>query len=229
MLIVRMTIAGALAVAAIGTAAAQTASDAPAGKPIPLLQVLQAPERSQTKPHVKLAAKRVKKARVAAVRRAKVPERAAETRTAEWPQIKPAAIERAEEQVAAPAAPAAQPTELPVSEFVVKGQTVKVAQADAVNEIDLATKFQEKPKDTPAASPQASSSQASSSQTSSPQSDLAAAVTASAAVVAAQPQPPSKIGSPSWLAQVAAALGGAIAAGSVGWFLIGPAPLRQES
>lgn len=36
----------------------------------------------------------------------------------------------------------------------------------------------------------------------------------------------SRVGSASWIAQVLAALGGAVAAGSVAWFLIGSGPLR---
>ena len=46
----------------------------------------------------------------------------------------------------------------------------------------------------------------------------------------AAPPPRSRIGSAAWIAQVFAALGGAVAAGSVAWFLIGPAlPLKTES
>jgi len=39
-------------------------------------------------------------------------------------------------------------------------------------------------------------------------------------------QDTSAVGSASWIAQVLAALGGAIAAGTVAWFLIGAGPVR---
>lgn len=41
-----------------------------------------------------------------------------------------------------------------------------------------------------------------------------------------RPSAPSAVGSASWIAQLLAALGGAIAAGAVAWFLIRPAPER---
>ena len=40
------------------------------------------------------------------------------------------------------------------------------------------------------------------------------------------PQQGSDVGSTSWIMQVLAALGGAVAAGSVAWFLIGSTPQR---
>jgi len=42
-----------------------------------------------------------------------------------------------------------------------------------------------------------------------------------------RPSTPSPVGSASWIAQLLAALGGAIAAGLVAWFLIRPAPRRH--
>lgn len=42
-----------------------------------------------------------------------------------------------------------------------------------------------------------------------------------------RPSAPSAVGSASWIAQLLAALGGAIAAGAVAWFLIRPAPERK--
>jgi hypothetical protein len=42
-----------------------------------------------------------------------------------------------------------------------------------------------------------------------------------------KPSTPSPVGSASWIAQMFAALGGAIAAGAVAWFLIRPAPERN--
>jgi hypothetical protein len=46
-------------------------------------------------------------------------------------------------------------------------------------------------------------------------------------VATAAPQNPSPVGSPTWIAHVLAALGGAIAAGAVTWFLINPLPARS--
>ncbi len=42
-----------------------------------------------------------------------------------------------------------------------------------------------------------------------------------------KPSAPSPVGSASWIAQLLAALGGAVAAGAVAWFLIRPAPQRH--
>jgi hypothetical protein len=64
--------------------------------------------------------------------------------------------------------------------------------------------------------------------TTTPQSAAATPVV-HAMVVKADTQsvsPPSQVGSASWIAHVLAALGGAIAAGAVAWFLIRPAPER---
>lgn len=44
-----------------------------------------------------------------------------------------------------------------------------------------------------------------------------------------KPSTPSPVGSASWIVQLLAALGGAIAAGAVAWFLIRPAPERTYS
>lgn len=49
--------------------------------------------------------------------------------------------------------------------------------------------------------------------------------TATVAVARAQPEP-SPVGSTSWVTQILAGLGGAFAAGSAAWFLIGSAPQR---
>lgn len=58
-------------------------------------------------------------------------------------------------------------------------------------------------------------------------SQNAAAANASAANATAQSASP--VGSASWIAQVLAALGGAVAAGTVAWFLIGSGPVRTYS
>jgi hypothetical protein len=107
------------------------------------------------------------------------------------------------------------PAIAPPSELVIDGQTVRVASPDDANEIDLATNEQGA---LPAAAPAV---KAASTETAAPadKSDSAAAAVSQT----------SKVGSTSWLMQVMAALGAAVAAGSVAWFLIGSAPQRMVS
>ncbi len=53
-----------------------------------------------------------------------------------------------------------------------------------------------------------------------------AAPAADTATVARAQEETSHFGSASWIAQILAALGGAVAAGSAAWFLMGSAPQR---
>ena len=46
-------------------------------------------------------------------------------------------------------------------------------------------------------------------------------------VTTAEPQNPNPVGGPTWIAHVLAALGGAIAAGAVAWFLINPLTVQS--
>jgi hypothetical protein len=120
------------------------------------------------------------------------------------------------------APPAQQPTTAPTdpapSQLVVAGQTVQLASPDNVNEIDLAAN------DTAAQASDAAPSMVASAPAlreiaeAEPKSDSMNAVP--------PPQQGSDIGSTSWIMQVLAALGGAVAAGSVAWFLIGSTPQR---
>ena len=68
------------------------------------------------------------------------------------------------------------------------------------------------------------------SATAPPSADSSSAADALSAMAANPPvaQTPAPIGTLSWIAQVLAALGGAVAAGSVAWILIGPMPLRAD-
>ncbi len=97
--------------------------------------------------------------------------------------------------------------------MVVSGQTEQTESADQVNTLDLAVQrgaLPATPPNDPAAVAPASTTQ-----------------TALAAPVQAQEgQNAATVGSASWIAQVLAALGGAIAAGAVAWFLIGSGPVR---
>ena len=109
-----------------------------------------------------------------------------------------------------------RPAIAPPSELVIDGQTVRVASPDDANEIDLAIEQGALPAAAPAV-------KAANTETAAPadKSDSAAA--------AVSQTPSSKVGSASWLMQVMAALGAAVAAGSVAWFLIGSAPQRMVS
>ena len=109
-------------------------------------------------------------------------------------------------------------------ELVVAGRTVQVASPDEVNELDLAAKDTQPPASnapSDAASPVPATN------------DVAEAGSKSASLTAPPPQPStmparltSQVGSASWIAKVLAALGGAVAAGSAAWFLIGATPQR---
>jgi hypothetical protein len=117
------------------------------------------------------------------------------------------------------AAPASTPETAPAdnaprqSSVTVGGQTVQVDSPNQVNELDLAAR------DNNAAAPSAALSD---------RPDVAtAAQTALAAPVHADAgQNVDTVGSVSWIAQVLAAFGGAVAAGAVAWFLIGSGPVR---
>jgi hypothetical protein len=127
----------------------------------------------------------------------------------------------------ASAAPASIPA-LPVpDELVVGGKTVKVASPDETNEIDLATNRAPSASATPiieAAAADAAgvpSLNAAAAPTRSPKDQVA-----DQAATQVENRSASQIGSTSWLLQVFAALGGAVAAGAVSWFLIGSTPQR---
>jgi len=220
MLSIRILAAGAVLVIAVGSAAAQTATAGPPGKPLPLLQIVQQPNNAKTRAHAKTAAKFVTKTSakthraVAAGRSRRVPTRTATAAAAAsiWPAAETATP--ADIAAFAPApAPAPQPASASVepepSEFVVGGQTVQVASPDDVNALDLAADDQD-----------------AAAKTATPSDVTEPEPAAQAMVAMPAPQDASPIGSASWIAQVLAALGGAIAAGSVAWFLIGSAPQR---
>jgi hypothetical protein len=95
------------------------------------------------------------------------------------------------------------------SALLVGGRAVRVVSPDDANEIDLA-----------ADAPEVAANKG-------PRSDLAAAQPPEAETVAvAQAREPSAGGTSAWVAQLLAAIGGAMAAASVAWFLIGSAPQR---
>ena len=91
------------------------------------------------------------------------------------------------------------------SALLVGGRAVRVVSPDDANEIDLA-----------ADAPEVAASKG-------PRRDIAAAQPPETVAVARAPSP---AGTSAWVAQLLAAIGGAMAAASVAWFLIGSAPQR---
>ena len=214
---IRIVAAGALiSVMTVGGAMAQTATDTGAGKPIQLLQVATQPDKTKSKPH----AKRIMKIRTAAKRTgrrhrlAERPIRVAEAAKPAAPAATPADVWANVNPVPAPAtvasaAPAAAAPNSTPSELVVGGQTVHVVSPDDANEIDHAADAQIAPSVAPTQSAVATTAPA-----------------AATATVARAQEETSHVGSASWIAQILAALGGAVAAGSAAWFLMGSAPQR---
>jgi hypothetical protein len=120
-----------------------------------------------------------------------------------------------------PAAPQiVAPTAGTPSELVVDGQTVQVASADEVNEIDLAAG------DASAANAASRGPKLAINMPPSAVADSAAkSEPTSVALVEAQTP---EMSTTSWILQILAALGGAVAAGTVAWFLMRSAPLQVE-
>jgi hypothetical protein len=231
----RIAVAGAfLVIALAGSAAAQTATEAAPGKPMPLLQILEKPLKAKSDPHRRTAktarkattrfAKRMTRRRTVIAREEATPppspapdaapaQTAIETAPANnWPQTNGPAGAAAAPMAYAPdrsAAGGAAADDSTLSEMVVGGQTVKIAPPDAVNDIDRAA-------DEPDAAEDAAL-----------KSDFVQSAPPSQVMVAAPSQrDTSAVGSASWIARVLAAIGGAIAAGSTAWFMIGSTPRR---
>jgi hypothetical protein len=110
-------------------------------------------------------------------------------------------------QVAPQAAPLVTP---PTAAQVTSPNTVQVAQANTVGPTDVAA---DAPHDA-----------ANTAKVSSP---VASWPAQHVMVATAESQNPNPVGSSTWIAHVLAALGGAIAAGAVAWFLINPLPARS--
>jgi hypothetical protein len=215
-----------------GAAVAQTADDS-AGRPLQLLQNIK-PAKTATqstvstrktrtaaknhfRPHTRLAAKRHHVVQVAQT--TTPPENmlpaAPATSVAEAVPTPPPSLE--------PVSPSALPQP---SELVVGGQEVRVAASpDVVNEIDLAAN---NAPSAPVENAQPTTVTTTAAQIGNSVEATPKADAVSIAVARQQPdsQDRSSVGSTSWVMQVLAALGGAVAAGSVAWFLIGSAPQR---
>jgi hypothetical protein len=237
---IRMVTAGAVFLlvssVAVSSAVAQTATTETPGKPIQLLRIVEQSSKAKPKAHAKISAFSPK----AAARRSKthstVAERTQPPTSAQtaatpasaplWSGTDPAAPMDTAASEPAPA-PTPTSTEPALGQFVVGGQMVQVASKDDVNEIDRAANDAAPQVTSPAPSEAAANTTASSAPAASTPatSDLSDAALKSDSMKAA-PGPASEVGSVAWIAQVLAALGGAVAAGSVAWFLIGSTPQR---
>ena len=220
-----VTALAALSIMTVASAATQAETNTAPGNPIPLLKILAKPDKAGTKIHGRRVGRRMGKTHMAAKTRALL-HRSAKARPA---LPTPADNDALPTNVAAAAAatPPAPPTaasppsaaasfaEPMPSELVVRGRTVQVTAADNVNEIDEA------------ADPQRVAARAAISAARHRDGAEAEPASEAATVAVAQAQPGrSSVGSASWIMQILAALGGAFAAGSAAWFLIGSAPQR---
>jgi hypothetical protein len=236
-------VAAAALLFAATTAIAQTETSQPTGKPLQLLKITEQPSKTTTKSHTKAVAKSAagrsskvaarpkKHAQVAALRRHRpqLPVKTAAATPMPTPVPTPAPVPDAIWPTANPAmtteitagTPAAQPapTAPDPSEVVVASQTVKVASPDEVNEIDLGANHPAPQTNDAAPVNVAAGTPPNETSEPAPQSDAVKAF-------AARTQAPNEVGSTSWILQVLAALGGAVTAGTVAWFLIGGTPQR---
>ncbi|HXW41159.1 MAG TPA: hypothetical protein VEK75_08140 [Xanthobacteraceae bacterium] len=202
-------------------AAAQTT----VGKPFALLAGLNPPHqikavhaRAAHKAHKKLAARKSPaRPRLAAKHHQELAVEPAQ------PQTPPAALPEATSPAADAAPDSAPPADAASNDdptqVVVAGQTVQIAPPDRVNAIDLAAdRADAGAAASPAADAAAPTIAADSADAAAPASVLAAPFHQAADT--------APVGSASWIAQVLAALGGAVTAGVVAWFLIGAGPVR---
>jgi hypothetical protein len=146
----------------------------------------------------------------------------------------------------APAAQAASPAPPTTGELVIDGQAVQVRSPDEANELDLAANAPSAPAaasvkptassdsaslynlagPSPAAASEAAPAASAAPSGSVPPAAVAALAAEMDSAKAEVAPPKSTIGSASWIMQIMAALGGAAAAGSAAWFLIGSASPR---
>jgi hypothetical protein len=165
---------------------------------------------------------------------------AATTTATPLPQATPPAAPAATTAAALPPQ-AAPPAAAKAGELMVNGQAVQVRSPDEANELDLAANEPGTTASAPASEPALSPGNTplyNLAATSPPaEADAAPAVNAAPPVgvtpaAGMEPahadaaQPKSPIGSAFWIMQIMAALGGAAAAGSAAWFLIGSASPR---
>ena len=216
MLVLRIATAGAaLLLLTDGSTLTQPTGPGTA-KPITLLKVLAPPDKTKIKPHGHRLGAPTWKTHVAAVQQKPRHLFSAAPAAATHADIWPAAESETAAEVAS-AEPeqqgATSTAESAPNELVVGGRAVQVVSPDDANEIDLAADSPEVP-----ASKGPRSDVGERALTTDPPAETA--VTGGAR----QPDP---AGTSAWVAQLLAAIGGATAAASVAWFLIGSAPQRR--
>ena len=231
------------------SATAQTATNETSAKPIQLLRIIQQAEpqaKPQAKPAVKNRIAYRKKPRshataVAQGRHLYGPPLAQTTATKSATPAAPSAAPADAATIAAATPPlavaprdAARPNEV-----VVGGQTMQLASSDAGNAIELSANNENVELNrTPPTVAAASAVPMRDVTSIVPKSDLAKSdlanvksdlpnVKSNLANVSVAQQQDSEAGSLSWILQALAALAGAVAAGSVAWFLIGSTPVSD--
>jgi hypothetical protein len=210
--------------------------------------------KAETRQHVSFRRKHRPRTEMAEQRRPQRPAVAAgsEAPTAQMaakpaaPLLTPAApLSASLSAPAAPAATAAAPSPAPptTGALVIGGQAVQVLSPDEANELDLAANAPAPASNTtapasdsaalfnlaapnPAAASEAAPAGNAAPTGSVPPAATAALVAEMESAKAEVARPKSSIGSASWIMQIMAALGGAVAAGSAAWFLIGSASPR---
>jgi hypothetical protein len=194
-------LAAAVLVAGVAGASAQTGPAAVTpGKPIQLLQIVERSDKTtKTKSHVKTVGKTHHKHVATKAHHAPLQANSpAITTVAAVPAIDP------------PAEPMMALTEPMTNVVTVAGQAVQVAEPDDVNDIDRAA-------DTPEKLARKIVAVADTAVASDPKVPAPDAF-----IVTSTQDKSSKSENASWLAEALAALGGAVAAASAAWFLIGP-------
>jgi hypothetical protein len=236
----------------LGSAAAQSVDDGPVGKPLPLLQFTQHKGKTKLQPRSKLAATAVRKKkafepqltkRVTTKPRVVAKSGIAKTHViAKAHVIAKTHIKPHRAFVEARPAPAAvatvASTAMPKDAWPTNAATPTLAMDQPVPSVTTEPTVDTDPNQIVIGSHSVQTALPNGLAQAPPpvapkKTMVAAAATSTpvvhAMVVRAEPQnasAPSPIGSASWMAHMLAALGGAITAGAVAWFLIKPAPER---
>jgi hypothetical protein len=245
MLSLRGVTAGAVVLfmsgAAIGGASAQTATTDAPGKPLQLLRIIEAPARPKAVAHNRIHAALHRTVAARSLRRHTVVAEAKAEQTTPTAQDAVPMVSADDADATAPtgfaaAEPAAPSPGAPVmGPLVIGNPPVEIASQNDVNALDLAA---DRAAEVPANAPPVNATP----NDTAPPSYKMAAMSAPAAVVSetasksdfikapltapAAEAANAAVGSPGWIAQVMAALAGAVAAGTIAWFLIGAGPRR---
>jgi hypothetical protein len=222
------TLVAVLLGAAIASAAAQVATE-PVGRPLQLLQFVKPNGKTKLPVHHKVVANERKP--VAKLEHKPVAQRHTERRIARRVIVAPPKAVAAAPQAPVTTAAATPPVtneavvETDPNQIVASGHNMQPASPDQVNAVDPAADNHEQ-----TANEQTPNRQAPNTATAAaPAAPQPAATAIVARAVVEKPEPPSPVGSASWIGQVLAALGGALTAGVVAWFLIWPAPIRTSA